>query len=36
MWPFMYEESDWVLVNDDLHKETNTTTPIHVDRQCLS
>lgn len=21
MWPFMYEESDWVLVNDDLRGE---------------
>lgn len=30
MRPFMYEESDWVLVNDDLHKETQKRS-VHVD-----
>lgn len=30
MWPFMYEESDWVLVNDDLHKETQKRS-VHDD-----
>lgn len=24
MRPFMYEESDWMLVNDDLHVERQT------------
>lgn len=26
MWPFMYEESYWMLVDDDLHEEDDDFT----------
>lgn len=39
MRPFMYEESDWVLVNDDLHKETqgprSCRYSVHLERTCV-
>lgn len=31
MWPFVYEESYWVLINDDLHKEKSKHERTDVD-----
>ena len=28
MWPFMYKESDWMLINDNLHRGVNRTTQL--------